>query len=361
LRFYSTFAVLLASLTLNLGVACSWTAVGGDEDMCVRDLQASFALVARNYAGYEDKLRLVGGDAIAQARANALRQVEAATGQSCEEILGEWLATLGDRHIQLVAARRPSNPAVAAPDRSPQFEIVSEDAALIRARSFIPRFREPLEQLVAEHREEILARPELIIDLRGNGGGADATYRVLAELVYSKPVTEIGMDALATLENIAAWEQVLRDINLPPAVQKEFEDRVAAMKQRPGEWVSMGEDLVITREGVEAPSRVAILIDGLCGSTCEQFVLEARQSDKVRLFGTPTAGVIDYANLLPHELPSGRRLLLPSTRSRRLPGEAVDGIGIAPNFAMDPDQFDGATRGAGLNRALAQLRNALLP
>jgi C-terminal processing protease CtpA/Prc len=80
---------------------------------------------------------------------------------------------------------------------------------------------------------------------------------------------------------------------------------------------------------------VAILIDGGCGSSCEEFVLEARQSFNVKLIGQHTYGSLDYSNLRPHDLPSGRRRLwYATTRSTRIPGLLVDVAGVPPDVYL---------------------------
>ena len=83
------------------------------------------------------------------------------------------------------------------------------------------------------------------------------------------------------------------------------------------------------------PLRVAILIDGGCGSSCEEFALEARQSFSVKLIGQRTFGSLDYSNVCPHDLPSGRRrLLYATTRSTRIPSLMVDAAGVPPDIYL---------------------------
>lgn len=84
------------------------------------------------------------------------------------------------------------------------------------------------------------------------------------------------------------------------------------------------------------PQRVAVLIDNMCGSSCEQFILTVRQSFSVKLVGrSNTTGVIDYSNMRPRGLPSGqRRLMYATSRSNRLPGFPIDGIGISPDIYL---------------------------
>lgn len=83
------------------------------------------------------------------------------------------------------------------------------------------------------------------------------------------------------------------------------------------------------------PSRVAILIDRGCASSCEESVLDARQSFNVKLIGQHTFGSLDYSNLRPHDLPSeARRIWYATTRSTSIPGLTVDVAGVPPDIYL---------------------------
>jgi len=84
------------------------------------------------------------------------------------------------------------------------------------------------------------------------------------------------------------------------------------------------------------PRRVGILTEG-AGSSGDQFVIDARFSRKVTLLGAPTAGVIDYSNVITAPAPSGDfDLAWPMTRSMRLPEEPFDSVGVQPDVPF-PD------------------------
>jgi C-terminal processing protease CtpA/Prc len=78
---------------------------------------------------------------------------------------------------------------------------------------------------------------------------------------------------------------------------------------------------------------VGIIINENNASSAEQFLLSAKNSDKVILFGSRnTAGVLEYSNADQILFPSGKyKLICPMTRSRRLPEHPIDNIGIAPD------------------------------
>jgi C-terminal processing protease CtpA/Prc len=93
------------------------------------------------------------------------------------------------------------------------------------------------------------------------------------------------------------------------------------------------------------PSAVAVLVDSICASSCEDFVAAARQSGKVTVFSaTNTAGAGDYGNIRPVMLPGWRRLRVATSRSRRLRAgmqAATDYVGLAPDVRVPRDSAVG--------------------
>jgi hypothetical protein len=333
-------------------------------EICREDLQAAFGLVERNYSGYADKLVRIGADAIEAAKRDGLAAIGSAQPLNCTALINNALWVFKERHMGVVeASAHPGNPAGPAESqpaddpKRPSFEILSSAAALIRAPSFDSRYEKAIAALIEQQREAIAARPQLIIDVRGNGGGSDSVYEPLADLVYSGPVKSFGLDGLASAENIVALENMVVEAKKTGEDHSWMEERIARLREKPGQFVEIAESKTSQRAQVYVmPQKVAVLINRRCGSSCEEFLLEARQSSKVRLFGEPSAGNLDYANLLPHPLPSGRVLWVGMSRSHRLPEQPLDGIGVPPNVAMDPALFDGPQRGQALARVLAELQ-----
>ena len=202
----------------------------------------------------------------------------------------------------------------------------------------VPSFYSSLaNDLVKKHWNEITARPNLIIDIRNNGGGQDNYYQKLAELIYTNPYESKGVEWFSTEQIILDWEKAIKNGGIKEGHEKESKALVEEMKKNIGGFVihpSYGKDKIIKRDTIyNYPKRVGIIINGGNASSAEQFLLTAKQSKKVILFGNEnTAGVLDYSNITPIELPSGKyNLWLPATRSRRLPENPIDNIGIAPD------------------------------
>jgi hypothetical protein len=62
---------------------------------------------------------------------------------------------------------------------------------------------------------------------------------------------------------------------------------------------------------------------------------------KVRLFGQPTAGIVDYLNPAQHPVGCGVMLQAPTIRrSVRLPADAIDNRGITPHVLLPWAEVD---------------------
>lgn len=65
--------------------------------------------------------------------------------------------------------------------------------------------------LVEKHWNDISIRPNLIIDIRYNGGGQDNYYQKLAELIYTNPYESKGVEWYSTKGIIEDWENAIRN------------------------------------------------------------------------------------------------------------------------------------------------------
>ena len=198
-------------------------------------------------------------------------------------------------------------------------------------------------EFVIQHWDEIMKRPNLIIDIRNNGGGQDNYYQELAKIIYTRPYESKGVEWYASKGNIKLFEDAMKkgEIRNGEEGMKWTQALVDAMRKNIGGFVthpySAGDNTTATRDTVfPMPKNIGIIINEGNASSAEQFLLSARESDKVILFGNcNTAGVLDYSNAVPEPLPSNNyQLTFPMTRSKRLPENPIDNIGIAPDVII---------------------------
>ncbi len=222
---------------------------------------------------------------------------------------------------------------------------LSDETMWLRIPDFDDSRAQPLKDLLAEHEAELASYPNLIIDLRENGGGSDHVYAPLTPLLYSRPIYTVGVEMRASEDNIALRKGIADELRTEaPDVAAYLDNQNARMAANIGTFVPGGDDLV-SIERLEKllpfPKRVAVLVDD-AASTGEQFLLEARQSRKVTLFGKEnSAGVLDFANVVGMQTPSGRyQVYWATSRSMRLPDDPVDPDGIAPDIRIPADEAD---------------------
>ncbi|MGB3166492.1 MAG: S41 family peptidase [Alteraurantiacibacter sp.] len=222
---------------------------------------------------------------------------------------------------------------------------LSEETLLLRLPNFAAENRPVIEALLAEHHDLLTSTPNLVIDARYNNGGSDGSYAELMRYLYTRPIYSIGIEALASERNMNLMEQLLAEYrdNLSPDTISYIENLIAEGRANPGSWVmptEHGFSITTYPEILPFPKRVGILTEG-AGSSGDQFVIDSRSSRKVTTFGKPTAGIIDYSNVVSSALPSGNfEMSWPITRSLRLPDEPFDNVGVQPDIPFGEEIAD---------------------
>lgn len=329
-------------LVLFLLSAAAAHAGQGAPSECPADLEALSAYMVANDSGAHDLLKKAGRARLEAALSSARAKVAATQDDaSCLAALREYLKTFRERHLSLRPAAPP--PAGAQTHAKPSFRTLSDRTAVLVVPSFGDQDGSAIANFVETHADDIARRPNLIIDVRGNAGGSDWTYVPLLKVIDANVRRDIGAWMLATPANSAA-NRIACDVLAPASKTCRDATNAAAeaMDKAPaGTFIPMpgqADVEILSPDKVwSRPSRIGILVDHGCGSSCEEFLLAARQSFKVKLFGQPSMGSLDYSNLRPWTLPSRKRLLLYATsKSLRLPIFSVDLAGIPPDQLLLP-------------------------
>ena len=218
---------------------------------------------------------------------------------------------------------------------------VRQRSVLVSIPSHDPGYRPLLDSLVAGHMDEIRGRGLLLIDLRGNEGGASFTTRVLEPLVASttKRATPYDSGRAVMLSSPAQIAYAKRFTGTDTSAF--VRSLVRRMEENPGELVPLYEGDEPERPDSVAPGgwRVAVLIDGGTVSAAEVLVLEALRSTRATVFGEPTAGALDYQSTQILSLRTGDRrwaLGYPTiTAHADLPRRGMRGKGISPDVRVE--------------------------
>lgn len=220
-------------------------------------------------------------------------------------------------------------------------KVLSVKTLYMKVSTFNQSNARNIDSLFKANKANLNKMPNLILDLRDNGGGADFSYRPITPYLYTNTYKHIGADVLSTDDNIAGWAAIATTDGLPGDQKVFINEVIDKMKHRKGELVSFSDDRNIRLDSISFyPKRVTILINNNCGSATEEFLLLAKQSSKVTLMGEHTAGVLDYANMRGTNFSTMPYMLYWATsRSRRIDqGLAIDNIGVMPDEILRPEQ-----------------------
>lgn len=223
----------------------------------------------------------------------------------------------------------------------PYMEQLNQTTLYLRIPSFNPGFKNMIDSILNANKLNLLSTENLIIDIRDNGGGSDNAYSEIIPYLYTNPVRTVGVEYLSTKLNN---QRMLDIINNPEYGASDSDKEWAResyqkLESKLGQFVNLNENMVSVYEQdtIHAfPKNVGIIINGGCGSTSEQFLLEARQSKKVKLFGVTTFGSLDISNMYFVESPCKEfQLGYALSRSMRIPDLTIDEIGIQPDYYID--------------------------
>ncbi len=230
----------------------------------------------------------------------------------------------------------------------PYIDQLNNTTLYLRIPSFNESYKRKIDSVLNVNKGKLLSTKNLIIDIRNNGGGSDASYSEVIPYLYTNPVRGVGVEYLSTKLNN---QRMLDFINKPEYEfdaegKKWAKESYDKLNSKLGQFVNLNAEIVsvATLDTVYPyPQNVGIIINQANGSTAEQFLLEAKQSKKVKLFGVTTFGVLDISNMYFVDSPCKEfQLGYSLSRSMRIPDFTIDEKGIQPDYYLDKSipQYD---------------------
>jgi hypothetical protein len=223
--------------------------------------------------------------------------------------------------------------------RNPYLEEFNANTLYLRIPSFGYENKSAIDKVLSENKEKIIKTENLIIDLRSNGGGSDQCFEELLPFLYTNPIRTISVEFLSTAQTNKVFLEYSTNPDFDENMRQWAKNVYDKLQERLGEFVfTFNTPISIDRQDnvYEYPKNVGIIINEGNASTTEQFLLAAKQSKKVKLFGVTTSGALDISNMASIESPCKEfRLHYCLSRSMRIPGMTIDDIGLQPDFYLD--------------------------
>ena len=224
----------------------------------------------------------------------------------------------------------------------PYIENLSDSTLYLYIPSFEIQYKTAIDSVLAANDALIKKTPNLIIDIRNSGGGSDASFQKIIPYLYTNPIRNIGQEVRATELNRKGYEGYLKMMKANNNKEQASIVKEIALEidQNMGNFFTPKSSPAISIDSsytkLPFPRKVGIIIKETNGSADEEFLLLAKQSSKVKLFGTSTFGSLDISNVSFAFSPSGAFVLgYAMTKSYRIPDFCIDGIGLQPDYFID--------------------------
>jgi hypothetical protein len=291
---------------------------------------SDFKVAHRNYQKDLDKII---------KKANKTRSIE-----KCHEIMGSLIAYLNNSHVVYGATQE--NPLHAQLEKSrsdvsqePELLFIDSSTVLITIKSADLYYKSHLDSLIESNFTRLQKTNHFIIDVRGNGGGGDAMFDALIPFLYTSPILIHMAQLWTSPNNVKMFEDLLSNPDIPSEGKEMIRQIVEKGKSNINSFIDISDnkvDTIYLDKVAQYPQKVSVIIDKECKSATEQFLLLAKQSAKVRIYGKENSGgALDYSNLNFIVTPSGYWYAsVPTTRTNRLPDNPVDPHGITPHIII---------------------------
>jgi hypothetical protein len=213
-----------------------------------------------------------------------------------------------------------------------------------------------LDSILAKNDAVIKSTPNLIIDIRNNGGGNfiwGSIYDIANTIVKAKPDTSKEDDFLLMaseddakyIDRLASYTRQKKD----SAGIRYYDNVIAKIRSNTGKIIgfsfySSGPDTA-TRQVFEYPKHIAVIMDKAVASAGEAFVMGIKsRSSKVTFYGTNTYGMIDYMNV--NSIPIGDKscrwyyFSYPTFFSKTVKTNPVNPTGLKPDIYVPQNNPD---------------------
>lgn len=168
-----------------------------------------------------------------------------------------------------------------------------------------PSIDDKIKEIIQKNDSLIRATKNLIVDLRGNGGG-NSGWSYLLPYFYTQPINQgnsyLRLSPENTKSNLpgikAMYENTPQDPrwkqSYTPEILDEYRSAYEKIPHSRAQFYKLPAQTLYSDSILKTPEKVALVFDDLGGSSTEYFFYISKQSNKVKRYGERTLGMMDY-------------------------------------------------------------------
>ncbi len=301
---------LISGMTCNCGDVFDWAVTA----------------IEKSDAGFDYAIEMKGKEAYEKHTAEKRIESKSITSShDCVKVVDEWLKFFRKSHIGFYMNMPAFADTVNTYDKF-AIKRLSAKTMYIKLKSFNGnRSRQEIARMVQHNDYLISNTPNLIIDLRGNGGGSDDAWMPLCKYFNSKPIYFAGGNLTRVSEENALYFE-----------RYGAKDRADYIRNNADKRFAGNSGLIVNRPDrvQKYPENIVILTDNSTGSSAESLLMQARQSRKVKVMGQKSYGAEEVGNCLLAESPDKQFLLFYGT-TIRTPAKYTQYL----DYGLQPDIF----------------------
>jgi uncharacterized lipoprotein YehR (DUF1307 family) len=234
-------------------------------------------------------------------------------------------------------------------NNKPFFKILDTNNVLLNMPSFSRYYIPIYDSIVKANKNLIGETKNLIIDLRNNRGGVIGNFYSLFPFLGKNVIMEGGYSSLSSDDLVKNFnnkkENYLKQKDT--AMAKAYDDYVKRLIENKNNFIFNKSDTFSVNQIDSFPKlkNIAIITNNSSVSSAELMLLFFKQSNKVKVFGEVTGGVVDYLDEMRFQTPFSKFNLFVPTTKREITAlfPAYDMTGIKPDIQIsdnEPDWID---------------------
>jgi hypothetical protein len=246
----------------------------------------------------------------------------------CLNQLSDYLTLIKDHHTSIyLTPSDAKNKTENAHENKSNYEFMqlSDQLNYVRVSSFSGYLKKELDVFYDTIAQRLMSKPFMVLDLRDNAGGNDNCYYALMNYLYTKPIKVDDCDVWVSEENLRLYNKMFH-------TNTTLLEKMNKAKLNSFVPISQNQTWKIDNPS-RYPCKVFILQNRSIGSSAEDLIQYAKQSNKVITLGDNTGGYMGFGNVISVRTPKNI-FQLQSTTTKYKNGSQFEYVGIPPDIRL---------------------------